>query len=193
MTAWVRIERLTRRLFSKSRVRNWVGVGCQGGKIRLGGGEQFLDVLTHGGLVILGRQQVIGPCFQHQVAAGLGLGVQRVQRNEPVFQIQVLEELACDRDFIGLGLHDRAAQVILAGHADGREDSLAATMLGFFAIQGDQFVLGGRPTELRLNVQDDLFQLGAIDLLLEAAEGRLAGGGVTALLVAANAKARRCA
>ena len=45
-TAWVRIERLTLGLFSYAKVRYSVGVGCQGGKIRLGGGEPFLDVLV---------------------------------------------------------------------------------------------------------------------------------------------------
>ena len=51
-TAWVRIERLTLRPFSYWKVRYSVGVGCQGGEIRLGGGEQFLDVLVKLELVI---------------------------------------------------------------------------------------------------------------------------------------------
>src|ERR1041385_3960758 len=59
-TAWVRIERLTFRSFSYWKVRYCVGGGCQGGKIRLGGGEQFLDVLAKFELVILHAQQVAG-------------------------------------------------------------------------------------------------------------------------------------
>src|ERR1035441_2343524 len=46
-TAWVRIERLTLPpFFSYSKVRYSVSVGFQGGEIRRGGGQQFLDVLV---------------------------------------------------------------------------------------------------------------------------------------------------
>ena len=55
-TAWVRIERLTLWPFSYWKVRYSVGVGCQGGKIRLGGGELFLDVLVKLELVIFDGQ-----------------------------------------------------------------------------------------------------------------------------------------
>src|SRR5690349_10240776 len=60
-TAWVRIERLTTRPFSTVSVRYWVGVGCRGGKIRVGGGEQFLDILVKGRLVVFSRQQIVRP------------------------------------------------------------------------------------------------------------------------------------
>src|SRR5208283_404799 len=79
-TAWVRIERLTLPLFfSYSKVRYSVGVDCQGGKIRLGGGEEFLDVLVKLELVIFNGQQKVPSTLQHDVASRLGLGVQGIQ------------------------------------------------------------------------------------------------------------------
>jgi len=119
-----------------------VGVGTQGGKIRLGGGEEFFDVLVNGGLVIFGRQQIIGAGLQHQRASGLGLGMQSIQRDEPAFQIHALKELACHGNFVGLGFHNRAGQVILARRTDRGEHVLAAAVFGFFAVQGDQLVFG---------------------------------------------------
>jgi hypothetical protein len=148
-----------------------VGVGFQGGKIRLGGGEQFLNVLVHGGLVIFGRQQIVSPGFQHRRTGGIGLSVQGVQRDKPASQIHVLKELPCHRDFVGLGLYDCAGQIILAGHADGREHPLAAAMLGFFAVQDNQFGFGNWAAHVLLNGQDGLLEQGAIHLLLQAAEG----------------------
>ena len=56
-----------------------MGVGCQGGKIRLGGGEQLCDGLVDGGLIVLGGEQVVGTGFEHQVTRRLGLGMQSVQ------------------------------------------------------------------------------------------------------------------
>ena len=113
-----------------------MGVGFQGGEIRLGGGEESFDVLVNGGLVIFGRQQVVGAGFQHHRASGFTLGVQGIQRDQAAFQIHDLKELACDGDFVGLGFDNPAGQVILAGHADRREHSLAAAVLGFFAVEG---------------------------------------------------------
>lgn len=164
-----------------------MGVGCPGGKIRLGGGEQLLDGLVNGGLVIFGRQQIVSPSFQHDRAGGIGLSVQGIQRDKPALQIQALKELARHRDFVGLGLDNPAGQIILAGHAEGREYPLAAAVLGFLAIEHDQLVLGRWTAYLLLNIQQCLLQQGAIDLLLQAAEGRGAGGGVAAPAIFANA------
>jgi hypothetical protein len=56
-----------------------VGVGFQGGEIRLGGGEQFFDILAECRLIILGGQQVVAAGLQHDVASRLGLCVQGIQ------------------------------------------------------------------------------------------------------------------
>jgi hypothetical protein len=117
-------------------------VGFQGGKIRLGGGEEFFDVLVNRGLVVFGGEQVISPGLEHQIASGFSLGVQSIQGDEAAFQIQALKELACDRDFIGLGIDNRAGQIVLAGYANGREHTLAVPVLGLFAVDGDQLVFG---------------------------------------------------
>ena len=121
-----------------------MGVGFQGGKIRLWGGNQFFDVLVDRWLIVLGCQEVIATAFQHDIASRFGLSVQGVQGNQAASEVQVLEELAGDGDFVGFGIHDGAAQIILAGHADGSEHALAAAMLGLFTVQGDQLILGRR-------------------------------------------------
>jgi hypothetical protein len=64
-----------------------VGVGFHGGEIRLGGGEQFLDVLVKFELVIFDGQQIVPSALQHDVASRLGLGVQSIQRDETVFRV----------------------------------------------------------------------------------------------------------
>src|SRR5216684_8464940 len=181
-TAWVRIERLTLPLFfSYWKVRYSAGVGFQGGKIRLGGGEQFLDVLVKLLLVVFNGEQIIPSAFQHDIASGLGLGVQGVQGDQPTLQVQVRKELLGHGDFIGLGVNHGAAQVILAGHTDGGEHALTAAMFGLFAIHRDELVLGRRATQLLLNLQQNLLEFRPADFLQHTPKGRLARGRVTPL------------
>ena len=111
-----------------------MGVGFQGREIRLEGGEEAFDGLVKCRLVFLGCEQVIGARFQDQGACGFGLGVQGIQHDQSALQIQAFAELASHRDFVGLGIDHRAAQIKLAGHADGGEHALAAAMVGFFAV-----------------------------------------------------------
>jgi len=155
-----------------------VGVGFRGGKIRLGGGNEFFDIVVEGALVLFSREHIVGPRFQHQVASRVGLGVEGIQRDEPAFEIQIRKELSCHGDLVGLGVHDGAAQVILAGHAVGGEHALAAAMFGLLAIQGDQFVFGGRTAQPLLNGQQSLLEFSALNLLDQPPEGGLAGSRV---------------
>ena len=129
-----------------------MGVGCQGGKIRLGGGEQLLDVLVKLALVVFDRQQVVPSALQHDLASRFGLGVQGIQRDEPALEVQVGKEFLGHGDLVGLGVDHRAGQVILAGHADGGQDALTAALAGLFAIQGDQLVFGRWAAQPRLNL-----------------------------------------
>jgi hypothetical protein len=158
-----------------------VGVACQGGEIRLGGGQQGLDVLVELELVIFNGQEIIPSALQHNIASRLGLGVQGVQRDQMALQVQVGKELLGHGDFVGLGVDHGAAQVILAGYADGGEDTVTAAMVGLFAIQGDQFLLGRWAAQLRLNLPQDLLEVGPVDFLQQAPKGRLAGSRVTPL------------
>src|SRR5216684_1404006 len=152
-TAWVRIERLTLPLFfSYWKVRYSAGVGFQGGEIRLGGGEQFLDVLVKLLLVVFNGEQIVPSAFQHDIASGLGLGVQGVQRDESTLQVQIRKELLGHGDFIGLGVNHR-----------------------------DALVLGRRAAQLLLNLQQNLLEFCSADFLQQAPKGRLAGGRVTPL------------
>src|SRR5919108_743596 len=59
--------------------------------------------------------------FEHQLARGLVLSVQGVEADFASVQVELFEELAGDGDFVGLGVHQCAAQVMLAGHGDGGE------------------------------------------------------------------------
>jgi hypothetical protein len=155
-----------------------VGVACQGGKIRLGGGEPVFDILVQRELVIFDGQQIVPSAVQHDMASGLGLSVQGVQRDQPAVQVQAGKEFLGHGDLIGLGIDHRATQVILAGHADGAEHALTAAMFGLFAIQRDQLVFGGRATQAFLHFQQDLLELSPVNFLQQPPEGRLAGGGI---------------
>src|ERR1035441_10218795 len=151
-TAWVRIERLTLWPFSYWKVRYSVGVGCQGGEIRLGGGEQLLDVLVKLELVIFNGQQIVPSALQHDVASRLGLRVQGIQRDETALQVQVGKEFLRHGDLVGFGIDHRAGQVVLAEHAESGEHAAAAAMAGLLAIQGDQLLLGRCTAQALLNL-----------------------------------------
>lgn len=62
-----------------SRVRARVGVDFRGGKTRWGNGDDFINVLAQGGLIILYGQQIVRAMFHHQLSGGLILRVERVQ------------------------------------------------------------------------------------------------------------------
>src|SRR5450759_3971240 len=185
-TAWVRIERLTLGPFSYAKVRYSVGVGCQGGEIRLGGGEQFLNVLVKFQLVIFDGQQIVPSALQHDVASRLGLGVQGIQRDEAAFQVQVGKEFLRPGELVGLDVDHRAGQVVLAGHAEGGEHAVTAAMIGLLAIHSNQLVLGSRAAQPLLNLEQGLLEMGPADFLQQTPAGRLAGGRV-APLARANA------
>lgn len=114
-----------------------MGVGVRGGKPRCGNGEQFFDVPAQRGLVVFHGQQIIGPVFQHQIACGLVLGMERVQRHAPPRQFQLPEEFPRHGYFVGLGVHQGAAQIKLTGHGDGAEHRLPGAVVGLLAIDHD--------------------------------------------------------
>jgi len=117
----------------------------------------------------------------------LGLGVEGIQRDQSALEVQVRKELLRAGNLVGLGVDHGAAQVILAGHAEGGERALTAAMLGFFAVQGDQLVLGRGTAQLRLNLPQDLLQLRPINLHQQTPKSGLAWGRV-AVLAPANAQ-----
>jgi hypothetical protein len=81
--------------------------------------RQLLDVLSQRGLVVLDGRQVVRALFQHQSARALGLGVQGLETDFATVQVELLVELAGHGDFVGFGVHDGAAQGMLAGQCDG--------------------------------------------------------------------------
>src|SRR5208283_5539386 len=107
-----------------SRVRARVGVGSRGGKTRWWNGNPFGDVFAEGGLVVLHGQQIMRSLLHNQLPGGLVLSVERVQGHRASRQIQLPEEFARHGDLIGFGVHQRAAQVKLAGHSDGTQDGV---------------------------------------------------------------------
>jgi hypothetical protein len=161
-----------------------VGVGFQGGKIRLGGGEQLLDVLVKLELVIFNGQQIVPSALQHDVASRLGLRVQGIQRDETALQVQVGKEFLRHGDLVGLGVDQCAGQVVLAGHAEGGEHAVTAAMIGLLAIHSNQLVLGSRAAQPLLNLEQGLLEMGPTDFLQQTPEGRLAGGRVAPLALA---------
>jgi hypothetical protein len=124
----------------RSTARAQVGVVGRGGKARRWGGYSFLHVFPEAGLVVFHGQQVVGAVLHDQFTGGLALGMEGVERDGAPGQVEVAEEFARHGDFVGLGVHQRAAQVVLAGHGDGGEDRVAGPVPGFFAVQDDEFV-----------------------------------------------------
>ena len=116
-------------------------------------------------LVVFNGQEIVPSALQHDIASRLGLGVQGIQRDPTALQVQVGKELLGHRNLVGLGVDHGAAQVILAGHADGGEDARTAAVVGLFAIQGDQLLLGCWAAQLLLNLQQDLLELEPADFL----------------------------
>ena len=161
-----------------------MGVGCQGGKIRLGGGEQLLDVLVELELVIFDGQQIVATAFQDDLASRFGLGMQRIQRDESALEVKGRKEVLGHGDLIGLGVHDRTAQVVLARHADGGEHAVTAAVFGLFAIQGDQLAWRGWAAQLLLNAQERRLQFPAINLLDQTPKSWLARSRVAPLALA---------
>ena len=97
--------------------------------------DQFFNVRVHGRLVVFDRQQIVGTVFEHQIAGGVVLGMEGVQTDFASVQVELLKELPRHGDFVGLGVHHGAAQIVLTGHAHGGEYALAAPGLGLFAVQ----------------------------------------------------------
>ena len=118
-------------------------------------GNAFINVLAQGGLVVLYGQQIMRSVLHDQLSGGLILRVERVQGHGAPRQIQFAEEFTRHRDFIGLGVDQRTAQVKLAGHGDGREDGVARAVAGLFAIDRDQFIGRWLATNLGLDSQQD--------------------------------------
>jgi len=126
--------------------------------------------------------------LEHQFARGLVLGVEGIQTDFAPVQIELLEEFAGHGNFVGFGVHDRAAQVMLAGHRYGRQHRMASAVPRLLAIQNDEFVRRSRPADLFLYPQENFFQSIVVHVLHETAEGGLAGSRVDWLLLLADAQ-----
>ena len=174
--------------FVFSTVRAWVGVGSRGGKTRSGSGAEVFDVLAQRGLVACDGRQVIGPVLQDQVAPGLILGVQRGQRHAPAGQCHLPEELPGGGDFAGPGVHQRAAQIKLAGDRPGAQARIPGAVPGLFAVHDKQICPGRAAPPLFLDVQEGLVDLVPSQLFEQARKGGLAGGGIFAPGMAAEAQ-----
>jgi hypothetical protein len=147
-----------------------------------------LDVVADGGLVVFDGEQEVGAVFEDQGASGVGLGVEGVEADEAAVQVQAGEELAGDGDFVGLLVHKRAAQEVLAGDGDGGKDAGAAAVLGLLAVEHDEFVGGRGAADLALEGQGGLLDVVRADLGKQAPESGLAGGGVMVVGLTAHAQ-----
>jgi len=108
---------------------------------------------AEGGLVILDRQQVIGPVFEHQFARGQVLSVERVEGNAAPRQVQLAKQLARHGNFVGLDVQQGTAQVMLAGHGAIGQDQEAVVV----HHQAQPAVaLGARPTDSLIAVLEML-------------------------------------
>src|SRR5271157_4157569 len=178
VAGWERSTRSSGWPLLNSRWPASVGLACRGGKIHRRGGNEFFDVLLDGGLIVFDRQQEISAMFQDGVPGGLVLGMESVQADFAAVQVQFVEQLPGDGDFVGLGVHQGAAQVMLAGNGDGGEHGMAAALARLFAVQDDEILNWSRPANLFLGLEKKLFQFVGVEVLHHAAKGRLAGSRV---------------
>ena len=90
--------------------------------------------------------------FPDQLPGGFVLGVERVQGYPASGQVQLAEKRARHRDFIGFGVHQRAAQIELAGHGDGAQDGVAGAVAVTTGLAAGEVVVipvGGPAAMLR--------------------------------------------
>ena len=161
-----------------SRVRARLGVDFRGGKTRRWNGHNFINVLAQGGLVVFDGQQIVRSVLQHQLPGGLILGVKGVQSHRAPRQIQLAKEFTGHRDLVGLGVDQRAAQVKLAGQADGTEDRLAGAQ---GALRNVEINVAGmedpRAEPVRVEAADlDRQSRDLLDAATAAFRGRVAAG-----------------
>src|SRR5438552_9529126 len=160
VTAAVRITRFSARPLLSSCVRASVGVAWSGGEIRSGSGYFFFDVGPKRGLIVFDGEQVVAAGLDHHFARSFVLGVQCVQANESILQIQRRDQLLLrDRNLIGLFIHNGAAQVVLAGHGHGSENGSTAAMPRLLAVHDHKFVARRWTAKLLVHGQQSLVEI----------------------------------
>src|SRR5436189_12540 len=75
----------------------------------------LFNIVAYRRLVVFDGEEIVSTVIDDQLAGGLGLGVQGVQRHGAAGQVQLAEELSGHGDLIGLLVDQVTAQVVLAG------------------------------------------------------------------------------
>jgi len=89
-------------------------------------------------LVAFGDGQINGPSSLHEVARGVGLGVERGGGDERACERHLAKQLREQRDFVGFFVHRDLRDDALAPEAERAEEVRAALLaLGGFAVDGD--------------------------------------------------------
>ena len=129
-------------------------------------------------MVVLDRQDEVGPGLLEERTGGCGLRVQRVQSDPTARQIQAPDQLPRHGNLVGLVNRYRlTAPIVETGHVHGVQEHLAAATLGGLPVDGHQFLFGGGATNLMLESQDGRFDLPGVHGLEQTAKRRLTGGG----------------
>src|SRR5271157_2098076 len=157
----------------------WSIVMCSGKKNafrRVGQAGQFVEEL---GLIGFNDSEVVGLFFFHHMVSGGGLSIEGVGADQGAAQVQVSEQVLEGGDLIGFGRDlDLAAKELGVGVQGAEELDALAVDFGSgaraFAIDGQcgdarVFEVGAQP------IVDQPVQLGGVQALEDAADGRFAG------------------
>ena len=61
-----------------------------------------------------------------------------IETDQAPFEIKTIKHCARNRNLVGFGLDDRAAEITLPRHADDAQNALTPAMFGLLAIKHDQ-------------------------------------------------------
>jgi hypothetical protein len=81
--------------------------------------KQVLSGGQVGGLIVLEGDNVVGPLFIEELLHGLILGMHGIGFHQTPVQVQMIQQLAQGRDFVGLAGHGHHAQTPQGRHGDG--------------------------------------------------------------------------
>lgn len=88
--------------------------------------------------------------FQDCLKGGLPLRMQGIETDQFAVHIEFAKQFTRSGDFVGFVFDDVAAEIMLAGRGDGRQDIFTATVFGYFTVDTDQVIFRRVASQLPL-------------------------------------------
>jgi hypothetical protein len=153
-------------------MRPWPFSHCEraGGKSRLR--EEPGALGPQPGLIVFDDQKIIRAALLHQMPGGVGLGVQRIGRDERPGQRHLLQEHRQQRDLVGFFRHGDLRDDGFMRAAEGAEQVQRVGAFEGLAVDADEWVLGAGGEQ---PLPQQLIEPGGIDGAQHPLERALAG------------------